>query len=97
MKLASARQPMASPVSATMMTHSGGGHQIGNGAAHQHGGPPHGQGAEPVDHAFVQVGAQPDGGAHGRRRQVQGEQPGEGEVLVAAAPGIGMPDRRRCR
>ena len=51
----------------------------------QDGGSPHGQGPEAVDGAGGEVGDQPDGRPHGRGGEVQQHQPGDGEVLVAAA------------
>ncbi len=45
----------------------------------------------------VQVGAEPDGGAHRRGGQVQREQAGDREVLVAAAVRAARPPRRRRR
>ena len=65
----------------------GGGHEVGERSADQHGGPPHRQRAEAVDDAGVEVGAEPDRGSHRRRRQVEREQAGDGEVGVAAAAG----------
>ena len=61
--------------------------QVGHRPADQDGRSPHGQGPEPVDDAAVEVGAQPHRRAHGRGRQVEGEEAGDGEVGVAAAAG----------
>ena len=65
----------------------GGGRQVSQGSPDEHGGSPHGQGPEAVDDAAVEVGAQPDRGAHRRGGEVQREQAGDGEVGVAAAAG----------
>ena len=51
-------------------------HEVGQGAADQDGRAPHGQRAEAVDDPLVQVGAEPDRGAHGRSHQVQCQHPG---------------------
>ena len=61
--------------------------QVGERPADQDGRPPHGQRPEPVDDPAVEVGAESDGGAHRRRGQVEGQQPGDGEVGVGAAAG----------
>ena len=81
----SGRQPIASPVSATITVQIVGRQQVGQRAADEHGRPPHRQRAEAVDHAGREVGAEPDRRPHRRRRQVQREQAGDREVGVAAA------------
>ena len=85
--LAWGRQPMTRPVTATMSAHRAAVDRSASGSPDEYGGPPHGQGPEAVDDAGVEVGAQPDRGAHRRGGEVQREQAGDGEVGIAAAAG----------
>ena len=83
----SGRQPTTRPVRATIAVHSAAVSRSASDAADEHRRPPHRQRAEAVDDAGGEVGAEPDRGAHRRGGQVQREQPGDGEVGVAAAAG----------
>ena len=75
------------PVTATNAVQSAAVEQVGERAPDEHRGAPHGERPEAVDDAAVEVGAEPDRGAHRRGGEVQREQAGDREVRVAAAAG----------
>ena len=83
--LALVRQPIASPVRATMADAEGGREEVGDRPADQDRGPPDGKRPEAVDGAGREVRDQPHRRSHGRGGEVEQHQPGDGKVLVAAA------------